>query len=118
MSGGSYNYAYRHVEDFADEMRAEGGCGDYSDPTHRALFRIYLRRVAAAMKAVEWNDSGDGARDESELILACVGPRFTDDSLAHLRARLADLESAAKVLRAVLDAEAPERFAEIRGGGA
>lgn len=72
MSGGSYDYAFRHVEDFAAAMRQEGGCGDYSDRAHRELFRAHVRKVAAAMRAVEWNDSGDGASDECRLIRECL----------------------------------------------
>jgi hypothetical protein len=26
MSGGSYNYAYRHLEEFADNLDVEGSC--------------------------------------------------------------------------------------------
>ena len=69
MSGGSYNYAYQGVEVFVAELR-----GRYSDPMRRTLAE-HLVKVAAAMRAVEWVDSGDfGPGDEHGPILACVFP--------------------------------------------
>jgi hypothetical protein len=78
VSGGSYDYAYRRVLDFADDIDIDTA-GDYEDgrssPAQRAAFREHLRKVAAAMKAIEWNDSGDGADDEGDLIRACLDAR-------------------------------------------
>jgi hypothetical protein len=67
MSGGSYDYAYRHVEAFADALEDGVTCPDCG-PTRptgcennldRLGFAAHLRKVAAAMKAIEWVDSGD-----------------------------------------------------------
>lgn len=86
MSGGHYNYAFCKVEDFADEVEADlaraGTPTGYTDefyperqnPDLRRRFIAYLReRVVPAMRAVEWNDSGDGDDDEAALIRAVLG---------------------------------------------
>jgi hypothetical protein len=63
MSGGSYLYAYETVERFAEALErghtldgretGEGTC------LVRLGFAAHLRTVAAAMKAIEWEDSYD-----------------------------------------------------------
>jgi len=40
----------------------------------RLAMRKHLLKVAAALRAIEWNDSGDGADNEEELIIACLQP--------------------------------------------
>lgn len=68
MSGGSYNYAYRHVEEMAEQL-----CHSQS-PIRRA-FAAHLLKVSQAMHDIEWVDSCDkGPGDEVEAIKAC----FTD----------------------------------------
>lgn len=71
MSGGAYDYAHSRIEYLAEEMVAHGGCFPAS-PEIRLAFRALLYRVAAAARAIEWNDSGDGANDEEALILKCL----------------------------------------------
>lgn len=61
MSGGSHNYAYLAVQDFRT-----GGT------VLRDAFQAHLAKVAAAMKAIEWNDSCDGDDREDEKIRACI----------------------------------------------
>jgi hypothetical protein len=68
MSGGSMNYLYRRVEEDATFIEKT---------PERKAFRKHLVKVAAALRAIEWNDSGDGARDEEELIRACLYPTAT-----------------------------------------
>lgn len=53
MSGGSYDYAYCKVEDFASKLSAKG-----QSPLRRA-FAKHLLLVAEAMHDIEWVDSGD-----------------------------------------------------------
>lgn len=53
MSGGSYDYCYHRVEEFAENM-----CSKELDP-RREAFRKVLKLVAEAMRDVEWVDSGD-----------------------------------------------------------
>lgn len=68
MSGGSHEYAYRHVQDMADTLS-----GDRS-PLRRA-FAEHLKLVAAAMHDVEWVDSCDYGRDgDVEAIRKVVSP--------------------------------------------
>ena len=63
MSGGSYNYAYDVVERFADALENgvtfDGRISDDPNSHPRLGFAAHLRKVAAAMKAIEWEDSGD-----------------------------------------------------------
>ena len=69
MSGGSYDYAYTRVNDMVDKLETS----EYSPQTPlRIAFRGLLERVAVAMKAVEWVDSGDCSEgDEDAAIRAC-----------------------------------------------
>lgn len=63
MSGGSYEYAYCIVERFAEALERgetfEGRPADGAGSHARIGFATHLRKVAAAMKAIEWEDSFD-----------------------------------------------------------
>lgn len=63
MSGGSYGYAYDVVERFAEALERgetiEGVKTGEADCLVRLGFAAHLRKVAAAMKAIEWEDSND-----------------------------------------------------------
>lgn len=74
MSGGSYNYTYSRVHDLASAISDNGGCGEgyCAPPALRRAFKTHLRDVAAALRAIEWNDSGDGDSDEMLLISRCL----------------------------------------------
>jgi hypothetical protein len=88
MSGGSMGYLYYKV--------AEASFDDHKTPERRA-FRAHLQKVAAALKAIEWNDSGDGAENEEELILACIGSQALLESVVEeARERVAVLNAAIK----------------------
>lgn len=69
MSGGRYGYVHVRIEELADEIRIKGG-GHAAPPQLRKAFTEHLRKVAAALKAIEWNDSGDGDAEEAALIRA------------------------------------------------
>lgn len=71
VSGGSYEYAYQCVDDMADGLQIDGGCSAVP-PALRVAFRAHLRAVAKAMRAIEWNDSGDGDDNEEKLVRACL----------------------------------------------
>lgn len=67
MSGGSWNYAYRGVEEMADGL--EG-----SPDALRSAFGSLLRKVATAMHDIEWVDSADYSNgDEEAAIRAALG---------------------------------------------
>lgn len=78
MSGGRYCYAYGRVLMFADEVEEAANQSGTLDPwtqeprpmrdtpARRALV-AHLRLVAEAMRAVEWEDSGDGADEEAAI---------------------------------------------------
>jgi hypothetical protein len=74
MSGGSYDYIYQKIEDLAHNIRSEGCCSCAS-PAKRKAFARHLSKVAAAMKAIEWNDSCDGDDNEERLIMAVISPQ-------------------------------------------
>lgn len=94
MSGGSMDYlasSVRHAT-FTE-----------STPERRA-FRKLLLRVADALHAIEWHDSGDtDGKDESELIRACLPA----DAVL-----LAAIEHAEEVRR-----ELSSEIRRARGGG-
>jgi hypothetical protein len=57
MSGGSYNYAYVHVNDMANSLRINRG----PSRAKRLAFKKHLELVSEAMRAIEWVDSGDSS---------------------------------------------------------
>lgn len=66
MSGGSYDYAFRHIDDMAEQLRT-------TTPLRKA-FRTLLVKVAKACHEIEWVDSGDcSPGDENTAIRACLG---------------------------------------------
>lgn len=68
MSGGSHNYAYHHIEDLASSIAALP-----MTPARRAFVAL-LGRVSKAAYEIEWEDSGDTGRGDSEPhILAALG---------------------------------------------
>ena len=78
MSGGSYEYAYDKVERMAEalergrtfEGRETEGANDHA----RLAFAVHLKKVAAAMKAIEWVDSYDSSTPEdTNAIWAVIG---------------------------------------------
>jgi hypothetical protein len=79
MSGGSMNYLYRKLLWECDF--------DESTPL-RVAFSRHLVKVAAALKAVEWVDSGDwGPGDEDGPILEVLGSGWkslTDEQLLYI----------------------------------
>lgn len=65
MSGGSYDYAYRKIEDIELEKTKKN--------KRRLLFQKLLKLVAKAMHDIEWVDSSDYSDgDENEAIDACL----------------------------------------------
>lgn len=66
MSGGSYEYAYRRVEDMAGEIR------DRNPSALRRAFAAHLDLVAKAMHDVEWVDSCDYGKGAEEAAIRAV----------------------------------------------
>lgn len=69
MSGGAFDYAYRRVEDFADDLTDWTGKAesiDSSAEVEAALYAICAdaRRTAALMRAAEWLASGDYGEED------------------------------------------------------
>jgi hypothetical protein len=81
MSGGSMNYLYAKIEYDAVFK---------TDTPERKAFRTHLVKVAAALRAIEWNDSGDGASDEEELIRACLSPTATLEAVTEAAQKALD----------------------------
>ena len=72
MSGGKYNHAHMHVEQFVIDLDPEGQ-EHAASPRLRRAFANHLVDVAMAMKACEWNDSYDGDDCETALIRRVLG---------------------------------------------
>lgn len=80
MSGGSYNYAYEVVERFAEALENgvtfpdvhEARSTDCENNHDRVGFAAHLRKVAAAMKAIEWVDSYDCSPPHDTLAIHAV----------------------------------------------
>jgi hypothetical protein len=94
MSGGSYEYAYEKVDRFAEALergeRFDGVTTDAPNCLVRLGFAAHLRKVAAAMKAIEWEDSYDCSPPHAiNAIHAVTGdhrpcsPRDASRSLLH-----------------------------------
>ncbi len=92
MSGGSMGYLCYRVEEarFVE-----------STPERKA-FRAHLIKVAAALKAIEWVDSGDTAEgDEHDAIMACITPTdVLEDAIKEAEDVLAALTTALNLARA------------------
>ena len=78
MSGGSYDYAYRKVNHFVEELRErierERRAGVEGAHDLRERFAVHLEKVAKAIHDIEWVDSCDyGPGDEVAAILAVLG---------------------------------------------
>ena len=94
MSGGSYDYAYRHVEEFARDRRA-------TDTPLRRAFRAHLVLVAKAMHDIEWVDSHNYVPgDEDEAIRAVLGANTDTAQMAELAADLRRLVDEAEAVLA------------------
>lgn len=62
MSGGSMDYLYSKVEN-----------AEFIPNTmERRAFAKHLQLVARALRAIEWNDSGDWDSGENDAICACL----------------------------------------------
>jgi hypothetical protein len=68
MSGGSYNYAFHAVDDFASTLRNR-----HADDPLLLAFAHHLDFVSRAMHDVEWDESGDGA-DYATSVRAVITP--------------------------------------------
>jgi hypothetical protein len=92
VSGGHYNYSYRHVADMAQELE------ECTDPV-RKRFAQHLRLVADAMHDVEWVDSCDyGLEGDHAAILKVIGEGKT----AELTEVLCRLRMSSNELRTLL----------------
>jgi len=67
MSGGSLNYVYSNVQDAASQLVG------HSNPQFSA-FGKHLVKVAKALHDVEWELSGDGAKNVVDSIRAVITP--------------------------------------------
>jgi hypothetical protein len=77
MSGGSYDYAYQHLDNLADAIEEREK--EHNSPAHelRMLFVQRLRLIARAAKEIEWADSHDtspGCAREVDAILLALKP--------------------------------------------
>lgn len=83
MSGGAYDYAFERVLLMAEALESNkrlDGFALYQPNGHdRIGFAAHLRKVAAAMKAIEWVDSGDSSPPEDTLAIHAVTGMSPDE---------------------------------------
>lgn len=73
MSGGSHDYAYEKVDAFIELILDRSwGDGAVRLTPLRRLFIRHLKLVSAAMKAVEWVDSGDCSSPHDDMAIRRV----------------------------------------------
>lgn len=89
MSGGSYNYAFRGVEEMAESLESQRSTPE------RLAFAALLRRVARAMHDIEWVDSCDmGDGKEVAAIMACIDQAALQETvLARLSEAIREAEA-------------------------
>jgi hypothetical protein len=79
------NYLYQKLEYDATFI---------ADTPARRAFRKHLGLVAKCLKAIEWNDSGDGDSKEEALLLECVGKdSFVEAAIEQAKESLAALQA-------------------------
>lgn len=102
MSGGSYDYAYGRVNDFATRLRELTASMPAGEAKRlRRAFADHLVLVAEAMHDIEWVDSGDyGCGDEVEPLKKVLGrERALEAIVADAKRMESRLEAALKALR-------------------
>ena len=65
MSGGSWGYVFRDVDDIADRLEGSG------EPHRRAL-GAHVRLLAKALHDIEWHDSGDYGPGREDAAIRAV----------------------------------------------
>lgn len=65
MSGGHYNYKCFEVREFADTMETR-------NDRRRIAFQQFMIKVAAACHAIEWEDSGDTGKENTDEAIDAV----------------------------------------------
>jgi len=94
MSGGSWDYLYRKMEDAASSLT------DSSDPARRA-FGKHLKLCAKAMHDIEWVDSCDMSKgDEMPAIEAALSKSAKALILTEV---IAQADTSLKALQSALD---------------
>ena len=69
------DYLYSRIMDQVECVMGDRCCTRWNDTALRQQFREHLIHVARALKAIEWNDSGDGDDEEDAVILAALKGR-------------------------------------------
>lgn len=99
MSGGSYDYAYTKVLDFTEALE-DSDKGETPKTLLRAAFIRHLRTVAEAMRAIEWEDSGDGADDNGAMMAVMLDYLPSDEALTEgFKARIKRIRGYVKDIR-------------------
>jgi hypothetical protein len=92
MSGGSWDYLHSKIEYAADRLSRD------EVPQRRALGTL-MARVAKAMYAIEWADSGDTAQgSDLAAIEAALGPDAVERTLEEIERDIATATEQARQL--------------------
>jgi hypothetical protein len=88
MSGGSYNYAYNRVREFAEDLEQQSETRDLAPEVRdlRGRFAEHLRLVAKAMHDIEWVDSADYGEGGEVAAIRAVLPETPSIFLPNLPA--------------------------------
>lgn len=103
MSGGSYDYFYGRIAQFAESIENQ------DDDPRRAAFARHLRLVAKAARHIEWVDSDDAAPgSEHAAIRAVIGPAAElEEAVMQAEAARGRLDLALRTAGERLDATDP-----------
>lgn len=71
MSGGHYDYKCFRVRDFAEIMETK-------ENPKRLAFRQLLFQVATVCKEIEWEDSGDTSKEQTDKAIDNLFRHFTN----------------------------------------
>lgn len=92
MSGGSWDYVYRHFDEIADRLESAS-----TSAIRRALGKR-VRFLAKAMHDIEWVDSSDYAQgDDRDAIIDALGEKSKEQELTIL------LEDAKEMIKQLQD---------------
>jgi len=101
MSGGSLDYAFSKIDDFADEL--ESKINQSSTPELLILRKNTVRQLRALselLRAIEWNMSGD-TLPENEL--NAYQKYFEDTELSYQKVVLAEISNSLLELQSVVN---------------
>ena len=84
MSGGSWDYVYRKLEDLSEELIDSGLLRQNA---YRQLLGEHVERIAKIMYTIEWIDSGDYGEEEVANYQQAIVDLLGREAVVHFTAR-------------------------------